>query len=96
MTKVLTKQISLEEWKQKQCKARKEFRETALEHGMLYVNSGLRRPKGWALAHNDILHGKSTLNGINGFRYFWIAECAKPHWVVCKCGWRPDWGVLLF
>jgi hypothetical protein len=62
-----------------------------LENGMLYVASGRRRPKGWVLAHNHIRHGKNTTNGVNGFRYFWCAD--RTGWSVCRCGWRPDWGV---
>jgi hypothetical protein len=42
-------------------------------------------------SHNHILHGKNTRNGINGFRYFWIKD--RSDWSVCRCGWRPDWGV---
>ena len=60
-----------------------------LKNGMVYVARGRRRPKGWVLAHNHILHGKNTRNGVNGFRYFWIAD---TDWSICHCGWRPDWG----
>jgi hypothetical protein len=58
---------------------------------MLYIGQGRRRPKGWLLAHNHILHGKNTRNGVNGFRYFWIAS-REGRWKLCRCGWRPDLG----
>jgi hypothetical protein len=58
---------------------------------MLYIGQGRRRPKGWLLAHNHILHGKNTRNGVNGFRYFWIAS-REGSWKLCRCGWRPDLG----
>src|SRR4051794_16293383 len=58
--------------------------------GMLYVARGRRRPKGWVLAHNRILHSKNARNGHNGFRYFWRAP--GHAFSVCKCGWRPDLG----
>jgi len=58
---------------------------------MLYIGQGRRRPKGWLLAHNRILHGKNTRNGVNGFRYFWIAS-REGGWKLCRCGWRPDLG----
>jgi hypothetical protein len=51
---------------------------------------GRKRPKGWLLAHNHIRHGKNTGNGVNGFRYFWIAS--REGWKLCRCGWRPDLG----
>src|SRR4029450_1314545 len=58
---------------------------------MLYIGQGRRRPKGWLLAHNDIRHGKNTRNGVNCFRYFWIAS-REGSWKLCRCGWRPDLG----
>lgn len=67
-------------------------KECAEHHGMPYVRSGLRRPQGWALAHNRVLHGKNTGNGVNGFRYFWMADPKASGFSECRCGWRPDWG----
>jgi len=67
-------------------------KETAATEGVLYVRSGLRRPPGWVLAHNHILHGKNTRNGVNGFRYFWVEDPKRDGFLVCRCGWRPDWG----
>jgi hypothetical protein len=58
---------------------------------LIYVAPGRRRPEGWAQAHNEVLHGKNTVNGVNGFRYFWLKS--RKGWSVCRCGWRPDWGV---
>jgi hypothetical protein len=52
--------------------------------GLLYVAQGRRRPQGWSLAHNRILHSKNARNGVNGFRYFWLAP--GHGWSVCKCG----------
>ena len=57
----------------------------------LYIGQGRRRPKGWLVAHNHIRHGKNTRNGVNGFRYFWIAS-REGGWKLCGCGWRPDLG----
>jgi hypothetical protein len=69
----------------------KMVKPSELKLGMLYVKRGRRRPPGWILVHNRVLHSKNTVQGVNGFRYFWAA----PHegWKVCRCGWRPDWGV---
>jgi hypothetical protein len=58
---------------------------------MLYIGQGRRRLKGWLLAHNHIRHGKNTRNGVNDFRYFWIAS-REGSWKLCRCGWRPDLG----
>jgi ABC transporter substrate binding protein len=58
---------------------------------MLYIGQGRKRPKGWLLAHNHIRHGKNTRNGVDGFRYFWIAS-HEGSWKLCHCGWRPDLG----
>jgi hypothetical protein len=30
--------------------------------------------------------------GCNGFRVFFAPRNELPHFVVCKCGWRPDFG----
>lgn len=71
-------------------KRKAEHLQGEMAAGLLYVARGRRRPKGWALAHNHILHSKNASNGANGFRYFWLAP--GHGWSVCKCGWRPDLG----
>jgi hypothetical protein len=71
-------------------KERREWEES-LAKGMLYVRGRLRRPKGWRLAHNHMMHTKTTGQGVNGFRYFWIAPEVKG-FSVCRCGWRPKLG----
>lgn len=58
--------------------------------GMVYAAPGRQQPEGWFLAHNHVMHGKNTRNGVNGFRYFWIKDRSK--WSACLCGWRPELG----
>lgn len=48
---------------------------------------GGKRPKGYVLAHNDVLHAKNTVHGQRGFRRFWLAP-DQEGWSVCLCGWR--------
>src|SRR5262249_11590074 len=77
-----------------QLEERRERERERAEHlarGLYYVTQGRRRPKGWALAHNHVLHTKTMRNGWNGFRYFWVAD--RSGWSRCHCGWRPDRGV---
>jgi hypothetical protein len=50
---------------------------------MIYVDRGRRRLN-CALAHNYILQGENTVNGVNGFRYFWLAD--RAGWSVRRCG----------
>jgi hypothetical protein len=45
----------------------------------------------WALAHNHVLHGENTRDGVNKFRYLWVAD--PSGWSICDCGWQPDWGL---
>jgi hypothetical protein len=62
--------------------------------GMMYVSTHLQRPKGWILAHNQVLHSRRMLQGVQGFRYFWLrpSKTVQKSWVICNCGWRPEWG----
>ena len=55
-----------------------------IEHSILYVTRGRRRPAGWVLAHNSVRQSSIT------FGWFWVAD--TEHWEVCDCGGRPDKG----
>ena len=54
-----------------------------------------RRPAntaGMVLAHNHVAHDQGTPVGVNGFRAFFFHRRDLPHFVVCPCGWRRDFG----
>jgi hypothetical protein len=48
------------------------------------------RPDGLILVHNGIQHTTRTRQGTSGFRA-WLARPLKEY-VVCDCGWRPEFG----
>jgi hypothetical protein len=50
---------------------------------------GGKRPKGYLLAHNHVMHTNATRHGTRGFRRFWIPpQWVGDNWEECPCGWH--------
>jgi hypothetical protein len=54
-----------------------------IEHRILYVTLGRRRPAGWVMAHNSVRQSIAL-------RWFWVDD--TEHWEVCDWGGRTDKG----